>query len=126
MVDDKRVTLIRPEDRAEGQTTPGIRREQAVTTDRSWAGYVTTEAGMVSGWHHHGDYATYIYWQAGRARMEFGPGGGDSCEAEAGDVVFVPRGAIHREANVGETENQALLVRVGSGEPVFNTDGPAS
>jgi hypothetical protein len=49
MGDDKRVRLIRPDDRSEGQTTPGMRREQAVGTDRSWAGYVTTEAGMVSG-----------------------------------------------------------------------------
>lgn len=50
MGDDKRVILIRPDDRSEGQRTPGMRREQAVSTERSWAGHVTTEAGMVSGW----------------------------------------------------------------------------
>jgi hypothetical protein len=53
--DDKRVNLIGPADRSEGQMTPGMRREQAASTDRSWAGQVTTEAGMVSGWHHHGE-----------------------------------------------------------------------
>jgi uncharacterized RmlC-like cupin family protein len=111
------------------QTAGFVRTElvaQAAEEGRSgvWIGTVRTPAGSVSGWHHHGEYDTYIYWQAGRARMEFGAGGGESCEAHAGDVVFVPRGAIHREANIGEGENVALLVRVGNGEPVFNTDRP--
>src|SRR5688500_3264982 len=111
------------------QTAGFVRRElvaQAAQDGRPgvWMGTVRTPTGSVSGWHHHGEYDTYIYWQAGRARMEFGAGGRESCEAEAGDVVFVPRGAIHREANVGESDNQALLVRIGTGEPVFNVDGP--
>ena len=75
MADDERVRLIRPGDRSEGQMTPGMHREQAVGTDRSWAGYVTTEAGMVSGWHHHGDYESHIYVVSGALRMESGAGG---------------------------------------------------
>ena len=47
---------ITPDERVEGQPTPGMAREQAIQTDGMWAGYVTTEAGTISGWHHHGEY----------------------------------------------------------------------
>ena len=111
------------------QTVGFVRRElvaQAAEEGRSgvWIGTVRTPVGSVSDWHHHGEYDTYIVVQEGRARMDFGPRGAESCEAEVGDVIFVPRGVVHREANVGAAENMALLVRVGSGEPVFNVDGP--
>ena len=119
MLDDKRVILIRPEDRAEGQMTPGMRREQAVTTDRSWAGYVTTEAGMVSGWHHHGDYESHI----GALWMESGLGGRDVVDAQPGDFVFVPPHTVHREGNPTSTDSTVIVVRAGSGQAVFNVDG---
>jgi quercetin dioxygenase-like cupin family protein len=57
--------------------------------------------------------------------MEFGPDGQDWCEAQADDFIHVPRGAVHREINPGDTENILLIIRVGSGEPVFNVEGPA-
>src|SRR5215210_5626877 len=116
---------------AQTTQTPGFFRTELIAhpaeEGRSgvWIGTVRTPAGSTSDWHHHGDYDTYIMWQRGRARLDFGSGGGESCEAEAGDVTFVPRVAIHREANVGDTENEAILVRVGTGQPVFNTEGPA-
>ena len=125
------VRVIKAGEGTEGttQTAGFVRRElvvQAAEEGRSgvWIGTVRTPAGSTSGWHHHGEYDTYILVQEGKARMDFGPGGAESCEAEVGDVIFVPRGAVHREANVGAAENMALLVRVGSGEPVFNVDGP--
>ena len=124
MASDKRVRLIRPGDRSEGQMTPGMRREQAVSTDRSWAGHVTTEAGMVSGWHHHGDYESHIYVVAGALRMESGPGGQDRVDAQAGDFVFVPPYTVHREGNPSSTEATVIVVRAGTGEPVFNVYGP--
>ena len=68
-----------------------MHREQAVGTDRSWAGYVTTEAGMVSGWHHHGDYESHIYVVSGALRMESGPDGRDVVDAEPGDFVSCRR-----------------------------------
>jgi len=122
--DDKQVRLIRPDDRSEGQRTAGMRREQAVGTDRSWAGYVTTEAGMVSGWHHHGDYESHIYVVSGALRMESGPGGQDVVEAQPGDFVFVPPHTVHREGNPTSAEAAVVVVRAGSGEAVFNVDGP--
>ena len=125
MADSDPVTLIHPEDRVEGDQTPGMTREQATATDGLWAGLVRTEAGMVSGWHHHGEYETSIYVLTGTLRMESGPNGETVVEAAPGDFLFVPQGAVHREANPGDSESQIVVVRSGQGRPVFNVDGPA-
>jgi uncharacterized RmlC-like cupin family protein len=88
-------------------------------------GLARTAPGVVSGWHHHGDYDTYLVVQAGAIRMEFGPGGSDACVAVAGDFLHVPKGAIHRESNPADVEQVMTVVRVGTGEPVFNVERPA-
>ena len=119
------VSRVSPSDRVEGDPTPGMTREQAIATEGLWAGLVRTEAGMVSGWHHHGEYETSIYVLTGALRMESGPDGGSIVEAGPGDFLHVPRGAIHREANPGETESQIIVVRAGRGAAVINVEGPA-
>jgi uncharacterized RmlC-like cupin family protein len=118
------VRRIAPEERTEGMGTPGMIREEAVSSDGMWAGLVRTAAGMVSGWHHHGDCESTIYVLSGALRMEFGVDGRETLEAEPGDFLYVARGAIHRESNPTEQESQIVVVRSGSGEPVINTDGP--
>jgi uncharacterized RmlC-like cupin family protein len=100
-------------------------REQAIAVEGLWAGSVRTEAGAVSGWHHHGDHETSIYIVDGVLRMEFGAGGADTIEAKAGDFLHVPKGAIHREANPGDAESHLVVVRAGTGPPTINVDGPA-
>jgi uncharacterized RmlC-like cupin family protein len=77
------VSRIRPEDRVEGDPTPGMVREQAIAVDGMWSGLVRTEAHMTSGWHHHGDYDTSIFVVTGALRMECGPGGAVVVEAGA-------------------------------------------
>jgi len=119
------VRLIRPHERTQGAPTPGMTREEAVATDRQWAGVARTEAGMASGWHHHGDFESTIYVLSGVLRMEFGPGGAEVLEAGPGDFLHVAPGAVHRESNPSEEEARIVVVRSGSGEPVFNVDGPA-
>lgn len=119
------VTRLSPSDRVEGDPTPGMTREQAIATEGLWAGLVRTEAGMVSGWHHHGEYETSIYVLTGALRMESGPDGGSIVEAGPGDFLHVPKRAIHREANPGETESQIIVVRAGHGAAVINVEGPA-
>jgi uncharacterized RmlC-like cupin family protein len=99
-------------------------REEALSTDGMWAGLLRTPTGMVSGWHHHGDYESTIYVLSGGLRMEFGVGGSDALDAGPGDFLYVARRAVHRESNPTEEEAQAVVVRSGSGEPVFNVDGP--
>lgn len=124
MTGDEGVRVIRAGDRTEGQPTPGMRREQAVATERSWAGHVTTDPGMVSAWHHHGDHESHIYVLSGALRMEFGPGGGVVVDAQPGDFVFVPPHTVHREGNPTPEEAAVIVVRAGSGEVVVNVDGP--
>jgi uncharacterized RmlC-like cupin family protein len=118
------VRLIRPADRIPGQPTSGMAREQAGFSDRAWSGFVTTEPGTVSGWHHHGGFESVIYVLSGTFLMEFGPGGAQTLEAGAGDFLFIDPGAIHREGNPGSELLQAVVFRAGKGEAVFNVDGP--
>jgi uncharacterized RmlC-like cupin family protein len=99
-------------------------REEAVATSGMWAGLATTEPGMVSGWHHHGDYESTIYVLSGALRMEFGPGGTEVLEAGPGDFLYVAPGAVHRESNPTDEDSRIVVVRSGSGEPVFNVAGP--
>ena len=103
---DAVVGISRDELRA-GLPTPGMRREEAIATETTWAGLAHTEAGMVSGWHHHGDYESVIYVLTGLLRMESGPGGTSLVDAAPGD------------------EGTAVVVRTGRGDPVVNVDGPA-
>jgi uncharacterized RmlC-like cupin family protein len=120
------VSRIRPDERVEGDPTPGMIREQAIAVDGLWAGLVRTEAGMTSGWHHHGDYDTAIYVVSGALRMESGTGGQVVVEAQPGDFLHVPKGSIHRESNPTDAESHVVVVRSGQGPPVINMSGPAT
>jgi uncharacterized RmlC-like cupin family protein len=120
----ERIVVVRPGERTPGPATPGMVRQQAVATDGLWSGLVRTEPGMVSGWHHHGDHETVIYVLTGALRMESGPGGADTVEAVPGDFLYVPRGAVHREANPSAEPADIVVVRAGSGESTVNVDGP--
>ena len=115
---------VGPEERAEGQPTPGLVREQAVQTGRMWAGIARTDPGMVSGWHHHGDYESAIYVLSGSLRMEFGSKGEEAFDAGPGDFVFVGKHAVHRESNPSDEQATIVVVRAGQGEAVVNVDGP--
>lgn len=118
------VRRITPGERIEGPSTPGMTRSQAIETDGMWVGLARTEPGMVSGWHHHGDHESAIYVVTGALRMEFGPGGSQAFDAGPGDFVYVGRGAVHREGNPSHGPADIVVVRAGSGESVFNVDGP--
>jgi uncharacterized RmlC-like cupin family protein len=108
-----------------GDPTPGMTRHVALHTEGMWSGTVDTEAGTVSGWHHHGEHDTTIYVVSGRMRLESGPGGEVAVEAGPGDFLHVPAGAIHRESNPGADTSHAVVVRCGQGAPTINVDGPA-
>lgn len=119
------VLLIRSDERKAGPPTPGMDRQEAFATETMWAGYARTEPGMLSGWHHHGEYESAIYVVSGALHMEFGPGGTRSLDAGPGDFVFVPKGAIHREGNPSDEPADIVVVRSGMGESNVNVDGPA-
>jgi len=122
---DEPARKVSPTERMEADATNGMIREQAIAADGLWAGLVRTAPGMVSGWHHHGEHQTSIYVASGRLRMESGPRGQEAIEATEGDFLYVPAGAVHREANPGEDESQLVVVRAGQGPTTINVEEPA-
>lgn len=125
-MDSARPRAIGPAQRtvAAGVATPGMVREQAFASDDRWVGVVRTEPGVRSGWHHHGDTETYFYVLSGAMELEFGPGGSERLRVVAGDYAHVPRGLIHREGTPPDQPAEVALVRIGSGPPVVNVEGP--
>jgi uncharacterized RmlC-like cupin family protein len=101
--------------------TPGMTRAHAITANGLTAGTVTTAPGMVSGWHHHGTHETSIYVVRGTLRMEFA---GGAFDAQEGDFIHVPAGAVHRESNPGTAPNFAVFSRAGSGAVTVNVNRP--
>jgi uncharacterized RmlC-like cupin family protein len=125
MAEQDEILVVTPDHRRPGPSTPGMERQEAFATDRMWSGVARTEPGMVSGWHHHGEYETTIYVLAGSLRMEFGPDGSTTLEAGPGDFVYVPKGAVHRESNPSAEPADIVVVRAGRGESTINVDEPA-
>jgi uncharacterized RmlC-like cupin family protein len=120
----EKVRRIGPKDRVAAAPTPGMFREEALAGEGFWAGHATTDAGMASGWHHHGEHDSVIYVLSGILRMESGPEGRDVVEAMPGDFIHIPRQAIHRESNPSDEEGRIVVFRSGTGSVVINVDGP--
>lgn len=118
------ISLIRPADRVPGPPTPGMTRHRAIETGGMWSGYVRTEPGMASGWHHHGEFESSIFVVSGAVRMEYGPGGARALVAGPGDFLFVPRGVVHREINPAGEPADIIVTRSGHGESTVNVEGP--
>jgi uncharacterized RmlC-like cupin family protein len=124
---DQKVKVFRAgEGNMQTAQTPGMQREELVSTPDAWVGMIRTKSEFTSGWHHHGEYDTYVYVIAGELKFEFGKDGQESCTAKAGEVAFIPKHAVHRESNPGTEEQVLFGVRVGKGAPVFNVDDPAA
>lgn len=99
MAIDDPVVYVPSDQRKESlPATPGVVREEAVAVEGMWAGVAITEAGMTSGWHHHGDYDTTVYVVSGALRMESGPGGEAVVEAGPGTPCSFPRGQFTARA----------------------------
>jgi uncharacterized RmlC-like cupin family protein len=108
----------------DGPVTPGMHRLEALAEDGVWLGTVDTEPGVLTGWHHHGDYETYIYVTRGDARLDtYIDGAIRRHEAAEGSFIVVPRQTVHREGSASAEGVQAVLVRIGRGQVVFNVDG---
>ena len=119
------ISGVRPADRQVADPTPGKVREQAIDVDGLWSGFVRTEPGVTSGWHHHGEHDSSVYVIEGTVRIEFGPDGAQTVDAGPGDFVHIPRHVVHRERNLGSTPSQEVITRSGTGPLTVNVDGPA-
>ena len=119
--------VLHPDERVVGPTTPGLDERQRHDPDGRWiglSGWITNEAGDVSGWHHHAANDTYVYVIRGSITIEFGPGGGERIEARAGDFFLVPADTIHREATSPDGDLEAFILRVGREPEYVGVDGP--
>ena len=119
-------TVVRPADAAippSGQT-PGMERRELLQHEDRWIGWVRTQPGVASGWHHHGDRDTYIFMTAGSIAIEFGPGGREQVVSSAGELGYVPANTVHREVTGTEGLGTAFVMRIGAGPQTINVDGP--
>jgi len=122
------IRIVKPSDLAEppGASTPGVNRQVAFADGGRWVGYATTNPGVKSGWHHHGEHDTFIYMLRGAIELDFGPGGVSQVTAEAGDFIHVPLGTVHREGTPPGEPAAMVVVRVGRGPAVVPVEGPES
>lgn len=118
--------VVRPEEGVmpPGPQTSGMERRQLLEHGDLWIGWVCTDPGVASGWHHHGDRDTYIFMTAGSITIEFGPGGRTSITPSAGELGYVPPNTVHREVTGSDGPGIAFVVRIGSGPQNVNVDGP--
>jgi uncharacterized RmlC-like cupin family protein len=118
------VRTFSPADLTSADPTPGMNRALAFELPLLWAGQVETEPGVVSGWHHHERNESSLYVVRGVLRIEF-EGYDGYLDAGPGDFVHVPAWTVHRESNPSDKPARAVIVRCGTGDPTYNTDGPA-
>jgi uncharacterized RmlC-like cupin family protein len=116
------VRRITPDERTPAEPTPGIARSAAIVHEDLWSGVASTDAGVVSGWHHHGDHDSIVYVLRGAFDVETADG---LTQAAAGDFVHIPAHTVHREGNSSSESAEVVLVRRGTGPVVVNVDGPS-
>ena len=105
--------------------SPGIARHLAFRGEGFMVVRSRVDPGVVSGWHHHGDYDIYGYMVSGSARFENGSGGTDAISVGPGDFFHVPARTVHRDVNPSGSEGQEVVLFLrGSGPMVVNVEGP--
>ena len=105
------------------EQTAGFARGEAFAHDGVWAGFSEFPGGATTGWHHHGDYATYAYITDGSMVVEYAD---EEAHVHAGDFVYIPAHLVHRES-VPPSGGGGVVVRVGGeGPTTYNVEeGPA-
>jgi uncharacterized RmlC-like cupin family protein len=119
-----RVTAIAPDGLTAAPATRGLVRELAFDTEHAMLIRARVEGGVASGWHHHGEREVLGHVLRGRARFEFGSGGGQRADVEEGGFFHVPAGLVHRDVNPADEPQEMILSFVGTGPLVVNVDGP--
>ena len=105
------------------EQSTSMQRGRAFAHDGIWAGFAVFHGGASTGWHHHGDYATYAYITSGAMTVEFGPGGTELVKVGEGDFIHLPAHLVHRES-VAADGGEGVIVRVGAvATTVFNVEG---
>lgn len=123
---EPRPSRVAPDEREvpDGVQTAAIVREQAFASADRWIGYVRTEPGEWSGWHHHGDTDSYFYVIRGQLEFEVASDG-SGLQVRPGDFAHMPPQTIHRERTAPGERGEVILVRIGPGPTVVNVEGPS-
>src|SRR2546428_5288872 len=74
----------------EGQSTPGILREQAFESSNVLVSRTRLDPAAVSGWHHHGTHALFGFLLSGRLRLEDGTTGSEAGTRRPGGFLSIP------------------------------------
>src|SRR5256712_3283250 len=74
----------------EGQSTPGILREQAFESSNVLVSRTRLDPAAVSGWHHHGTPPLYGFLLSGRPPPEYGPTGAGRGGGGPGGFLPIP------------------------------------
>jgi uncharacterized RmlC-like cupin family protein len=115
-------TKIGPDELTDTDSQPGIKREVAYAKPGLWAGRSTTEHGVTSGWHHHGEADTVVYVLSGTVVIEFGD---EVVKAGEGEFLVIPAGLVHRESTPSDGPSRSVVIRTGGdGPPTYEVEGP--
>jgi len=119
------IEIVRANHLQTGYPTPGVVRKRAFETERAVVSETHLEAGVVAGWHHHGERELYGFVISGRMRLEFGKSGREHVEVGPGDFFHIPPRLVHRDMNP-DKENMLRVASVvfGPGPAVINVTGP--
>lgn len=104
--------------------TPGITRKVAFKSDTNALVQVHVDGGVSSGWHHHCDRHVFAHLIEGSAVIEYGPGGTEHLDVEAGGFFHLPPRTVHRDGNPVDEAQLWIISFVGPGPLVENVDGP--
>ena len=126
-VSKSRPFVVHPDELVAKRTIPDMAMRHRFDPDGrwvGWTGWITNEAGDVSGWHHHAANDTYVYVIRGSVTIEFGSGGAERIDARAGDFIVVPARTVHRETTSADGDLDAFLIRVGTEPEYVDLGGP--
>ncbi len=118
------IDVVRKDELQAGLATPGVVRKRAFETEDLVLSQTHLEAGVASGWHHHGRRHLYGFMIAGRLRLEYGMDGKDAVEVVPGDFFHIPPRLVHRDVNPDDDKLVVVGIIVGPGPPVINVNGP--
>lgn len=118
------IQIIRKEMLQEGPPAAGMTRKQVPVGKNVIVVEARNQPNSFSGWHHHGERTACVYVLKGKLRIEYGPDGKESVEADAGDFYVIQPNTIHREGNPGSEEQIIIGFKLGLGQADFNVEKP--
>ena len=102
-----------------------MQRGQAFAHDGAWCGYAVFPGGASTGWHHHGDYATYAHITDGEMTIAFGPGGAETGRGPSGRCGLHPGPPrALRDRRVRRAVPGSWYAPAETGATVHNVDRP--